>query len=199
MEQKLNNQEAVETTPAEETTTSEQEVETVKDEKTETQDTQPEQTKNEEKKEVIKSLTQEEIDSIIERRLSRQKEALTKEAEALLNAKEKEYQAKLETMEADTKKLAEEIKNKDSELTRVRYGIKEDLYDEVLALRDFRMKKDPNASEDEVLKSILEEHPDYVESSVKHIGIEITSDEVKAENLYSDNLIRMYPWLGKIK
>lgn len=161
-----------------------------------TQETQPE-IKKDEVKDEVKQLTQKQIDEIIEKRLTRQKESFQKEQEALIAQKEQEWQQKLKSYETDTKTLAEQIKLKDTELTRMRFGIKEDKFDEVQALKDFRMKKDPTLTEEVALKSVLEERPDYVEKTIKQIGIEIKS-EVKETPLYSEEMLRMYPYLKKI-
>ena len=55
--------------------------------------TQPE-IKKDEVKDEVKQLTQKQIDEIIEKRLTRQKESFQKEQEALLAQKEQEWQAK---------------------------------------------------------------------------------------------------------
>ena len=75
------------------------------------------------------------------------------------------------------------LKATESELTRIRYGIKEDKYEEVLALQEFKMSKDTDLSEEDSLKTVLDERPDYVESTIKNIGIEIKND-VKETPLY---------------
>ena len=175
-----------------ESTQVEQPVEEVKTD----QETQPEQPKTEVKEEV-KQLTQKQIDEIIEKRLSRQKESFQKEQESLLTQKEQEWQEKLKSIETDTKTLAEQVKLKDSELTRIRHGIKEDKYEEALQLKEFKMSKNPDLSDEDALKTVLEERPDYVEKTIKQIGIEINSD-VKETPLYSEDMYRMYPFLRKI-
>jgi len=167
--------------------------ETIVVEEKSTQETQPE-IKKDEVKEEVKTLTQKQIDDIIEKRLARQKESFQKEQESLIAKKEQELSEKLKTYETDTKTLAEQIKLKDSELTRLRYGIKEDKYDEVLALKDFRMKKDPSQSEEDALKSVLLERPEYIEKTIKQIGIEIKQDAQEIP-IYSDEILRMYPFL----
>jgi hypothetical protein len=172
--------------------TQEQPVEEVKAD----QETQPEDQK-EEVQEEVKQLTQKQIDEIIEKRLSRQKESFQKEKEELLALKEAEVSEKLKSYETDTKTLAEQVKLKDSELTRLRYGIKEDKFDEVLALREFKMKKDPALTEEDALKTVLEERPDYMEKTIKNIGIEIKQDTNEVP-LYSDHLLNMFPFLKKV-
>ena len=159
------------------------------------QETQPEQ--KEEEKNDTKTFTQKDIDDILKRRLSRQEETLLKQQETLLAQKESELTDKLKSIESDTQKLAEALKQKDTELTRLRFGIKEDKFDEVLALTEFRMKKDPELTEEAALKSVLEERPDYIEKTIKQIGIEIKQD-VKEIPLYSEQLLNMYPFLKKI-
>jgi DNA repair exonuclease SbcCD ATPase subunit len=145
----------------------------------------------------IKTFTQDELDEIVKKRLSRQQASFEKERESILAEKENEWQEKLKSIESDTQNMASELQQTKSELTRRQYGIKEEKYDEVLALKEFKMNKNPELSEEDALKGILEEHSDYVENTIKNIGIEIKND-TKETPLYSEEMLRMYPFLKKI-
>lgn len=170
--------------------------ETVENVEVSEQETAP--VEKEEVTEEIKTFTQQELDEIVSKRLARAQTSFTKELEAAINTKDTEYAEKLKSIETDTQTMAEQLKVKESELTRLSYGIKKDKYDEVLALKEFRMSKEPNLSEEDVLKSILDERSDYLESTIKNIGIEIKND-VKETPLYSEEMLRMYPYLRNIK
>lgn len=194
----LTNIQETQNTPEVETTTAEvevketQPVQEVKEEVSK-QDTQPEPT---EEKEEIKSFTQKELDELIERRLSRQYSSFVKEKEEAITAKATELTEKLTTYESDNKALAEEVQKSQAELTRLRFGIKEDTYEEVLALKEFRMGKNPDLTEDQVLQAIIDERPDYKTQSIQNIGIEIKRTEEPGQE-YSDQLIKQFPWLAK--
>lgn len=157
--------------------------------------TQPAESK-EVKQEETKSFTQSQLDEMIEKRLFRQRETISKEKETELNNLKASYEDKLKSYESDHKALAESLQEKELELTRVRYGIKEEKYEEARVLQEFKMSKDSSLTADEALKLVLDERPDYKESTVKQVGIEITKDTVDAKPLYSDELLKMYPWLA---
>lgn len=149
-----------------------------------------EQVKTEEKR-----FTQTELDEIIERRLFRANEKFTKEKESLLVEKEKEYSEKLKSIESEKLSTLETLKKTELENIRLRYSIKEDKFDEVLALRDFKVNKDPKLDPIEALQIVLNERPDYADSKISQIGIEITQSKPVQER-YTRDLMSQYSFLG---
>jgi len=172
-------------------TTQEQQVQEVKP----TQETQPE-TKKEEAKEEVKQLTQKQIDEMIEKRLSRQKEAVQREWEAKIAQKELELSEKLKTIEAENKTVKENLTKKDLEITKLQYNIKEDKFDEALALRDLKISKNPSLDPTEALKTVLKENPQYSKVNINQIGIEVTNTKDSPKR-YDDNLSSLHSFLPK--
>jgi hypothetical protein len=175
-----------------------QEVQAVEETKEVEQETQPVEKTEETKDEVVKTFTQKELDDIIDRRIKRLKESSEKEKESVLTQKEQEYQEKLKSYESDRNLLAEQLKERELELQRVQYGIKKEAYEEALLLKEFKMKKDESLTDEEALKLVLKERPDYKDKLTEPIGIELSNKPTEVP-LYSESLLNMYPYLRKVK